>query len=97
MTKVTYNFSAVPKKHSDILYATVTAENAVGLQISAFSSPISVDDTAPEKGVIVELPSIARIDPTNETRTVEMTRTACSSEKGIETIVLTENLFTLQC
>lgn len=58
------------------------AENAVGLQTSAFSGPIRVDDTPPSKGTIVELSSFSLIDPNNENSTVEYTRRACQNEKG---------------
>ena len=69
------------KNHTEILFATVTAVNSVGLNISAYSGPIRVDDTPPQSGVVVELSSASRIDPKNDTATVEMNRRACQTRE----------------
>ena len=65
-----------------MIYATVKAENAVGLSVSVYSSAIVVDDTPPMAGIVVDLPSISQIDPHDADRTVRMTRKACSTVEG---------------
>jgi hypothetical protein len=72
----------VEKEHTDILYATVTAENHVGLSVSAYSESITVDNTPPLPGIVVELSSVAKIDPNDVAKTVELNRKACSTEEG---------------
>ena len=60
----------------------ITAVNSVGLRSSAYSEAIVVDDTPPIPGMVVELNNIARIDPYNPSRTVEMNLMACQTEEG---------------
>ncbi|XP_053400990.1 uncharacterized protein LOC123541000 [Mercenaria mercenaria] len=76
-------FSAkdVVKDHNDKIYATVTAENRVGLSVRAYSKVIVVDNTPPSPGVVVELSSVARVNPNDVDKTVEMNRKACSSKE----------------
>ncbi|XP_052806221.1 uncharacterized protein LOC128235438 [Mya arenaria] len=74
-----YVTSALPVSHADTFYATVIAENSVGLQVRAYSSPISVDDTPPVSGVVVELKSASYIDPSDYEKTVQSTKMACES------------------
>ena len=64
----------------------VTAINSVGLSVSSFSESITVDDTPPVAGMVVELSSITRIDPYNAAATVSMNLMACQTEEGKETV-----------
>ncbi|XP_060596420.1 uncharacterized protein LOC132750448 [Ruditapes philippinarum] len=79
----TTEFSAkdVKKDHTDILYATVAAENHVGLSVSAYSESITVDNTPPLPGIVVELSSVANIVPNDVAKTVELNRKACLTEE----------------
>ena len=72
----------VVKDHKDRIYATITAENRVGLTVSAYSEVIIVDDTPPSAGVVVELSSVARVDPNDVDKTVQMNRKACTTKEG---------------
>ncbi|XP_052806219.1 uncharacterized protein LOC128235437 [Mya arenaria] len=74
-----YVTSVLHVRHEDIFYATVIAENSVGLQARAYSAPISVDDTPPVSGVAVELKSASYIDPNDYENTVQSTKMACES------------------
>ncbi|XP_052806226.1 uncharacterized protein LOC128235445 [Mya arenaria] len=74
-----YVTSVLPVSHADIFYATVIAENSVGLQVRAYSAPISVDNTPPVSGVVVELKSASYIDPNDHEKTVQSTKMACES------------------
>jgi hypothetical protein len=76
--------SDIVKDHNDMIYATITAENKVGLTVRAYSKVIVVDDTPPTAGVVVELSSVARIDPNNVDKTVQMNRKACTTMEGIK-------------
>ena len=70
------------KAHGDVFYGMVTAYNSVGLSVSSYSEAITVDDTPPTAGMVVELTSIARIDPYNNDATVNMNLMACQTEEG---------------
>ena len=74
--------SEIPKVHGQVLYGMVTATNSVGLSVSSYSEAITVDDTPPVAGMVVELSSITRIDPFNAAATVSMNLMACQTEEG---------------
>lgn len=78
-----YCLSDIDKDHTDKFYATVTAVNGVGLDVSAQSNAITVDDTPPEGGVVIELPGMSRIYPNNVSSTVMMNRRACANKEGV--------------
>ena len=81
-----FYISEVPKAHGEVLYGMVTAINSVGLSVSSFSESITVDDTPPVAGMVVELSSITRIDPYNAAATVSMNLMACQTEEGKNTV-----------
>jgi len=72
----------------DVFYVTVSAVNGVGLDVSAQSNAIIVDDTPPKAGVVIELPSMSRIYPSNVTSTVLMNRRACADKQGMNSLVV---------
>ena len=81
-----YNNLIVPgiqKQHNDVLYASITAVNSVGLNTTAFSGPISVDDTPPVAGRVVELANNYRVDSGNSDITVALNLLACEDTKGM--------------
>lgn len=67
------------------MFATLTAENKVGLKASAYSDAIVVDDTPPSPGTVIELSSVSKVNPNDVDKTVEMNRKACTSEDGKDT------------
>ena len=69
--------------HGSIYYVTVTAVNTVGLEISAFSLPITLDTTPPVTGKVVDLHSVYRLDFSDNAATVTQNSVHCSTKEGL--------------
>ena len=69
--------------HGSIYYVTVTAVNTVGLEISAFSLPITLDTTPPVTGKVVDLHSVYRLDFSDNAATVTQNSVHCSTNEGL--------------
>ena len=86
------HFVGVEEKieHGAKYYVTVTAVNSVNTTENAFSEAIGVDLNQPQKGMVVDLTSVYRIDVTSSDNTVAVNAEICPTEEGNET-----NLFRL--
>ena len=69
-------------EHGAKYYVTVTAVNSVDMTENAFSEAIGVDLTPPQKGMVVDLTSVYRIDVTSSDNTVAMNAKICQTEEG---------------
>ena len=72
-------------KHGQKYFATVTATNNVGQTVSAYSKAISVDDTPPIHGLVIEHSGIHRINASNPAARLPSNRLGCGSEEGRKT------------
>ena len=70
------------------VYATVAATNALGMNTSATSSPISMDTTPPVQGVVVELSDKYTIVGGDSNSTVLANNYTCDSEDGEALVVV---------
>lgn len=69
-------------KHGHSYYVMITAKNAVGLNSSAISEAINIDDTPPEFGMVIELHSEYRIEYNDDEATVAFNNHMCGSDSG---------------
>ena len=69
-------------EHGAKYYVTVTAVNSVDMTENAFSEAIGVDLTPPQKGMVVDLTSVYRIDVSSSDNTVAMNAKICLTEEG---------------
>ena len=79
------HFAGVGEKmeHGAKYYVTVTAVNSVDMTENAFSEAIGVDLTPPQKGMVVDLTSVYRIDVSSSDNTVAMNAKICLTEEGM--------------
>ena len=63
-------------------YVTVAAVNSVGLKSYAFSGAITVDNTAPTAGKVVDLRTTFQTDSTDNDNTLALTKKYCTTDEG---------------
>ncbi|XP_071798137.1 uncharacterized protein [Asterias amurensis] len=63
-----YSTKDLKLKHNELYFVTIEAFNAVGQSTYFFSSPITIDDTPPSFGVVVELSGVHNLNHINPER-----------------------------
>lgn len=69
-------------EHNVVVYATVTAMNALNMTSSSTSGPIKTDTTAPVAGTVVELSDAYNIIVNNDTATRLANIYICDNDDG---------------